>query len=63
MKTLRNAALVGLAALSLAFAAHADTVQLKSGAVLVGDVEVAESGEIVVTTRFPEEGVFTPVLH
>lgn len=42
-----------------ASAALADTVRLKSGAILVGDVEIAESGDLVVTTRFPEEATVT----
>lgn len=59
MKKLAKAALFGVALTLVAAVSRADTVQLKSGAILVGDIELAESGDIVVTTRFPEEGTFT----
>ncbi len=58
MNKLSKAALLGVALTLVAAVSRADTVQLKSGAILVGDIELAESGDIVITTRFPEEGVF-----
>ena len=38
---------------------RADTIRLKSGAILVGDVAVSDNGDLVVTTRFPEEATLT----
>ena len=58
MNKLAKVAILGVAITFVAAVSRADTVQLKSGALLVGDVEVAESGDIVITTRFPSEGVF-----
>lgn len=50
--------LCGIALVAIS-ASHAETVRLKSGAILVGDVEIAESGDLVVTSRFPEETTVT----
>ena len=59
MRTVLRAVLVAAALVSAAAVSHADTVRLKTGAILVGDVELAEDGDIVITARFPEEGTFT----
>lgn len=59
MRTVLRTVLAAAALVSAAAGSHADTVRLKTGAILVGDVELAEDGDIVVTTRFPEEGTFT----
>jgi len=54
MKTLIKAAFLGLALLLTTVNLQAETVRLKTGAVLVGDVELVEGGDIKITTRFPE---------
>lgn len=59
MRIICKALSVALAVSFVALAARADTVRLKTGAILVGDVELVENGDIAITTRFPEEGVFT----
>jgi len=59
MKHLIKTALFGIVLTCVPTVSRADTVQLKTGAVLVGDVELAEGGEILITTRFPEKATFT----
>ena len=59
MKKQTRSALLAAVLMATTAISHAETLQLKSGAILVGDVELHESGDIVVTTRFPETGTFT----
>ena len=59
MQTILKATFLGLALLSTAAASFADTVRLKTGAILVGEVELVENGDILIATRFPEEALFT----
>lgn len=59
MKKVLRAVVVAVTLVSAASDSHADTIRLKTGAILVGDVQLSENDDIVVTTRFPEEGRFT----
>jgi tetratricopeptide (TPR) repeat protein len=59
MNAILKTILVGAALLSAAIPTRADTVRLKTGAILVGDVELAENGDIVINVRFPEEEQIT----
>jgi len=59
MRAIHTMLLIGVVLLSTATAAKADTVQLKSGAILVGDVTLMESGDVQIATRFPREETLT----
>lgn len=55
MRAIHTILLIGAALLSTDSAASADTVQLKSGAILVGDVTLMEGGNAQIATRYPRE--------
>jgi hypothetical protein len=59
MKRVLKAAFLSAALLLTAAPSQADTLRLRSGAVLVGDVTLTDSGDVMIATRFPEEGTFT----
>lgn len=59
MNAILKAIHVGIILLAAAVPSWAETVQLKNGAILVGDVDLAENGDIVIAVRFPEEGMVT----
>lgn len=55
MRAIHTILLIGAALLSTESAASADTVQLKAGAILVGDVTLMEGGNAQIATRYPRE--------
>jgi hypothetical protein len=59
MRVIHTKPLVGVALLSAASPASADTVRPKSGTIFVGDVALMESGGIQISTRIPREESLT----
>lgn len=59
MKAIRTVLLIGSSLLSTVGVSRADTVQLKSGAILVGSVTLMENGDIQIATRFPRVETLT----